>query len=513
MTGENIMADQILQLKTIDSEIQKLIHTAALLSWDQETYMPPAAVDERSEQLALLEGLIHDRITGQRAGELLEGIGLSEDQPDGPDSLDPAQAAFVREFYRRYRRSIKLPKKLVTERARQSALAQRVWVEARKASRFSLFEPNLSTILRLVVETAECLGYDEHIYDPLLDEFEPRMKTSELESVFARFQERLKTLVQRIMAGRPVESSFLKRSYPVEKQRAFSNLVLKAIGYDLKRGRFDISAHPFTTTLGCSDVRLTTRYNEKYFNTGIFGTIHEAGHGLYELGIDTSLCGTLLADGTSMGIHESQSRMWENLIGRSLPFWKHFYPQLKTQFPEALSHIDLEQFYRGINVVRPTLIRVEADEVTYNLHILLRFNLEKKLVCGDLAVKDLPDAWREESVALLGVAAPGDADGVLQDIHWSMGAIGYFPTYSLGNLYSAQFFKVMEKELPEMTRPGGLLERGEFAEILSWLCQKIHRWGKTFPAGELCERISGEPLNPDYFMDYLEQKFSDIYGI
>jgi carboxypeptidase Taq len=365
-------------------------------------------------------------------------------------------------------------------------------------------------VVSLVREMASALGWEEQAYDPLLDEYEPYMKTQDLERIFASFLPRLKGLVARIAAaGREPDTAFLTRSFPPALQEKFGRQVLEAMGYDFRRGRLDVSAHPFTTRLGNADVRLTTRYNPEYFNSGIFGMIHEGGHGIYEQGAGAGLGGTLLADGASMGMHESQSRLYENVIGRSLPFWKYFYPRLRELFPAALKDVDLKAFYRGINAVRPSLIRVEADEVTYNLHIVLRFNLEKALLEGSLAVRDLPEAWNRQSAELLGLTPPGDAEGVLQDIHWCWGAIGYFPTYTLGNLYSAQLYAAMQRELPDLEQE---MSEGNLEIIRAWLAEKIHKAGRLYPAGELCLRATGEKLDPAYFMDYLEAKYSEIYG-
>jgi carboxypeptidase Taq len=499
------------RLRALDAELRRLIHVSAVLSWDQETYMPPKAVGERSEQLELLSGLIHDRQCSPELGGLLSQAGVSDRRPLGPDDAAPVERAYLRELYRAYRRSTRLPRRLVTELAKQAAVGQARWQEARKASDFGQFAPQLEVILGLVREIASCLGYTEHPYDPLLDEYEPWMKTSELERVFAGLRPKLRGLVQRIRSsGRQPDTSFLKTPYPVDRQREFSLTVLRAIGYDFQRGRLDESAHPFTTTLGRADVRLTTRYNPEFFNTGVFGTIHEAGHGLYELGIGAELADTILADGTSMGIHESQSRMWENLIGRSLPFWVFFYPRLKALFPQALEAVRLEDFHRAINAVEPSLIRVEADEVTYNLHILVRFELEKRLISGELKVGELPEAWNAQYREDLGVSVPDDAQGVLQDIHWSMGSFGYFPTYALGNLYAAQFYRTMKRDLPGMEEE---LVRGEFAPVLSWLRDKVHRLGRLVPAAELCRQVTGESLDPACLAEYLEGKYAAVYEL
>jgi carboxypeptidase Taq len=500
------------RLKALDGELRRLGHISALLAWDQETYMPSEAVGERSEQLELLSGLIHDRLTSREVGGLMAAAGLGEASPSGPGGLaSPLEQAFLRELYRLYRRASRLPRRLVTELAKQTAIGQARWAEARKASDFRIFSAQLAAILALVKESASCLGWQDHPYDPLLDEYEPWMKTAEVERVFSGLGPRLTGLVERIVGSRRKPSkSFLNNGYEVEKQRVFSLRLLSAIGYDFQRGRLDESAHPFTTTLGRADVRLTTRYNPGFIASGIFGTIHEAGHGLYELGFGEELLGTLLADGTSMGIHESQSRMWENLIGRSLPFWRFFFPELQAQFPAALAGIGVEEFYRGINAVEPSLIRVEADEVTYTLHILARFELEKRLIAGELGVADLPSAWNEQYQSLLGIVPPDDAHGVLQDIHWSMGSFGYFPTYALGNLYAAQLFQAMRRDLPELD---GHMLRGQFAPILAWLREKVHRVGRTVPAAELCRQVTGRDLDPGCLLEYLETKYAGIYEL
>jgi carboxypeptidase Taq len=504
-------AEALARLRSMDREIRRLVHVSALLSWDQETYMPYEAVGERSEQLELLSGLIHDRLAGRRMGELLAVAGAGASSPSGPEGLPPLERAFLRELYRVHRRASRLPRKLVTELAKQTAIGQARWAAARKASDFRLFSGQLAAILALVRESASCLGWEEHPYDPLLDEFEPWMKTAEVERLFAGLRDRLTALVQRIVGSRrKPDSSFLKASYDVARQREFSLRVLKAIGYDFQRGRLDESAHPFTTTVGQADVRLTTRYSRSFVTSGIFGTIHEAGHGLYELGMGGELAGTLLADGASMGMHESQSRMWENLIGRSLPFWRHFFPELAALFPEALEGIGAEEFYRGINAVEPSLIRVEADEVTYNLHILARFELEKRLIAGELSVEELPAAWNEQYRSLLAIAPPDDAQGVLQDIHWSMGSFGYFPTYTLGNLYAAQLFQALRRDLGDLDQH---LLRGEFAPLLAWLRDKVHRFGRMIPASEMCRQATGRSLDPGCLLAYLEDKYAGIYEL
>jgi carboxypeptidase Taq len=501
------------RLKEIDREHRLLVHASAVLHWDQETYMPEAAVQDRADQLALLSGLMHDRITQPEIAEKLSALGVSFEQdpvPRVPDTFQVSERAFLREQARQFRRNSKIPRRVVTELTKQTAIGQRVWVEARKASDFSMFSGQLAVILALVREVSSCLGFEDHPYDPLLDEFEPWMKSAEVGEVFAGLREGLKKLLDKIRgSGKTADADFLNLSYEIEKQRSFGLEVLEALGYDFKRGRLDESAHPFTTTLGSSDVRITTRYDSRFFPSAIFGTIHECGHGLYELGFDPSVQGTLLAEGASLGLHESQSRMMENMIGRSLPFWTHFYPKLKKVFPDSLADVDLRRFYEGVNRVTPSFIRVEADEVTYNLHILLRFELEKQLVSGDLAVDELPAAWNAKMEELLGLKPPDDAKGVLQDIHWSGGMFGYFPTYSLGNLYAAQFFNTLEQDVSEWRKQ---VERGRFQSIIDWLKTNIHKHARVYPAQELCTRVTGESLNPRYLLEYLVKKFGDIYG-
>jgi carboxypeptidase Taq len=512
--SENSKNSAALQrLREIDREYRLLSHAAAVLHWDQETYMPEAAVRDRAEQLSLLSGLMHDRITHPQIGEQLTALGVAFEQdpvPRVPETFRGIERAFLRELARQYRRNSKIPRRVVTELARQTAIGQRVWVEARKTAQFNKFSGQLAVILALVREVSSCLGFEDHPYDPLLDEFEPWLKTAEVGEVFAGLREGLKRLLDRIKgSGKTVDTEYLSRTYELEKQKSFGLRVLEALGFDFKRGRLDESAHPFTTTLGSDDVRITTRYDDRFLPSAIFGTIHECGHGLYELGFDPSVRGTLLAEGASLGLHESQSRMMENMIGRSLPFWTHFYPPLKRLFPDSLADVDLRRFYEGVNRVTPSFIRVEADEVTYNLHILLRFELEKQLISGELAVDDLPAAWNAKMEELLGLKPPDDAKGVLQDIHWSGGTFGYFPTYSLGNLYAAQFFSTLKGDVPDWCKQ---VERGRFQTILAWLKENIHKHARVYPARELCTRVTGEPLNPRYLLEYLDEKFGDIYG-
>lgn len=505
MAPQKSSTDAVNRLHEIDREINLLNHTTALLNWDQETVMPRQGADERARQLELLEGLVHDRLTDARTGELLEAAGSTEEQPLGDPELPAEERAFLRALRRHYGRAVKLPKRLVTDFAREISTSQHVWAEARENNDFSSFAPNLKRLLELNIEKASAIGYADHPYDALLDEFEPWMTARKVGSVFADLREKLVPLAERIAEQqREDNDAFLRQSFPVEQQERFGKQVLEAMGYDFSRGRLDVSTHPFTTAVGGDDVRITTRYNPDYFQTSIFGTIHEAGHALYEMGIDPRFKESVLGEGTSLGVHESQSRLWENMIGRSISFWRHFYPQLRSHFPEQLGEVPPSQFIKAVNRVRPSLIRIDADEVTYSLHIILRFELEQALVTGDLSVRELPEAWNDGMERLLGVRPDSDQNGVLQDIHWAMGAIGYFPTYALGNLYGAQFYRAMERGLGDVD---GRVARGELSAIREWLGEHIHRPGSSKTAAELLREVTGEELNPAYFTEYLEEKF------
>lgn len=504
------MSGSFQRLRDIGRKIYLLSHIDALIGWDQEVSMPSGAIEERAEQLSYIEGLLYDESTSAELGSALSEMGASEENPRGKAGLSDTESAYVRVLYKMYRKQVKLPKSLVMEFAKQTSIAQNKWVEARKKNDFELFKPHLAGILELTHEKVEKLGYEEHPYDALIDEFEPETTTADIKPVFKQLRDGLKELVQKICCAGQVENGFITRKYPLRRQEQFGREVLEDLGYDFTRGRLDVSAHPFTTSLGADDVRITTRYNEEFFNSGIFGIIHEAGHALYELGFSEDVRGNVLADGTSLGIHESQSRMWENMIGRSVPFWERYYPKLAAMFPEALGDISFDRFYRGINKVEPSFIRVEADEVTYNMHIILRFELECALLTGELKVENLPDKWNSTFKELLGLTPPSHAEGVLQDIHWSMGAFGYFPTYALGNLYAAQFFSALQSELPNIEE---MIRDGKFSDILLWLRKNIHSYGSTYTAEEICKKITGKSLEPAPFLEYVNGKFGTVYDL
>ncbi len=504
------MRTELQKLIALDRERVLVAHVAALLAWDQETHMPSGAEEERAEQLAWLEGAAHEKAVNPEIGELLAALGCADANPGGEAALDPDARAFLRVLYRNYTREVKLPADLVTETAKAQSLGQSAWVRARGQNDFSAFRPYLERILDLRKQAAACLDPNKKPYDVLLDLFEPGSDEDSVRRVFDPLRKDLTALLAKIRSRPQVDDSFLRKSCPKDAQAAASRYFMELLGYDLDRGRLDITAHPFTTTVGRSDVRITTRYDEGYFLSSLFSTIHETGHALYEQGVNPppEYSGTCLADGASMGIHESQSRMWENVVGRSRSFWSREYPALRAVLGEVLSGVSLDDFLRGINKVEPSLIRTEADEVTYGLHIILRFEMEAELLSGRLAVGDVPAAWNAKTRDLLGIDPPSDAKGCLQDVHWSAGLFGYFPSYSLGNLYAAQFVQTMRKDLDL----DGRVREGDYAAVLGWLRKNIHTPGAALLPMELCERVTGRTLDAGHFVEYLNRKYSEIYG-
>lgn len=498
------------ELKQIDAEIKALEGAEALLAWDQQVFMPPRGVNGRSEQLARMASILHARRTQPRIGDLLDKLGVTDENPLGSPELGDDDRRLLRTIHRDFTHRTRLPGELMERVARVTSVAQSVWAEARKKSDFTLFQPHLEEIVGIELEISDRLGYEAHPYDALLDVYEPGLTTAEVSRVFNDLREGIVPLLRRIKGAKQVDSSVLSRHYPAAQQEAFGRKVLAAMGYEMDRGRLDASVHPFTISIGADDVRLTTRYDEHYLPTALFGTIHEAGHGLYELGFRESYRGTRLADAASLGIHESMSRLWENVVGRGRAFWHHFFPVLKEHFPDQLSGVDLESFYKAVNHVEPSLIRVEADEVTYSLHVILRFELERMLIGRELTVAELPEAWREQSRDLLGIVPDNDANGVLQDIHWSGGSIGYFPTYALGNVYGLQFVSRMRSDLPDMDNR---IRNGELGFIKEWLDAHIHGPAASRLPSELCEEVTGESMSARPFIDYLTRKYSDVYDL
>jgi carboxypeptidase Taq len=493
-------------------EIHQVNSAASLLSWDQETYMPAGGGQARAEQLATLQGLAHDKLVAPEVeGLLRQWVDSASGQAlDGGEPWDEPSRALLREVWRDFSRAKKLPSDFVRRLGLECSLAQQVWAEARQKNAFEHFLPNLRRVVALKLEETQYLGFDASPYDALLDTYEPGSTVAALTPLFASLKARLVPLLNRITAAAPIDDSLLFQSYDTGRQLEFGKLVLTAMGYDFTRGRLDLSAHPFTTSFHPTDVRVTTRVYEKELPACLFSCIHEGGHGLYDQGLDPERYGTPLGESLSLGIHESQSRLWENCVGRSRPFWRCFYPLLQQLFPEQLGAVAPERFYAAINRVKPSLIRVEADELTYNLHIMLRFEIERDLIEGRTKVEDLPAIWNERMRTYLGLVPPTDAEGVLQDVHWSLGAFGYFPTYSLGNLYAVQLFEQARREITGLEAE---IEGGRLVTLTKWLNQKVHRWGRTFTAEHLLRRVTGSPLSPEPFLAYVEQKYGELYQL
>ncbi len=499
------MTTKIEQLKTHLAEISDLMYIGNLLGWDQETNMPPAGVKERGEQMATIARLVQQRITSD---ELCRALEEAEAEVVGMDP-DSDEARLVKVTRREVDKRLKVPSRYYEELSQLAVESYAAWKEAREADNFERFRPYLERMVDLRREFASYFSPYEHVYDPLLNEFEPGLKTKEVQQIFTELRPRQVALIQEITSRPQVDDSPLRQYFDPQKQWDFGVEVLTKFGYDWQRGRQDKAAHPFTTSFGLNDVRITTRILEDYVGSALFSSMHECGHALYDLGSDPALARTPLAGGSSLALHESQSRLWENLVGRSKPFWEHFYPRLQEYFPQQLGNVSLDAFYKGINKVEPSLIRVEADEATYNLHVMLRLEIEIQLMTGELQTAHLPEAWNTLMNEYLGLTPPNNAKGVLQDVHWSHGYIGYFPTYSLGNLISAQLWDTIQKEIPNLDDQ---IRKGEFGELLEWLHAKIHRHGSKFEAPELVQRITGQSITPQPYIRYLRQKYGEIYG-
>ena len=499
------MEEKIKQLRNLLVEISDLRNTASVLEWDQRTYMPSGGAEGRGNQLALLYKLVHERETAPELGKLiedLEPLALSLD----PDSDD---ARLVKVTARLYGKAMRVTPKYILELMRVTSLGQQAWMEARVKSDFSIFRPHLEKVVALRREYASFFPEVDHPYDALLDDYEPNMKTADVKVIFDGLRPKQVELIRAIAAKPQVDDSFLHQPFDEKKQWDFGVEVITRFGYDWKRGREDKATHPFSISFGINDVRITTRVNPDYLGSMLFGSMHECGHALYGMGCAPELDRTGLEGGASLALHESQSRMWENLVGRSLPFWECFHPRLQQVFPQ-LADIPLEKFYKGINRVQPSLIRVEADEATYNLHIMLRLEMEIALLEGSVTAGDLPQMWNQKMQEYLGMVPPDDARGVLQDIHWSTGDIGYFSTYALGNLVSVQLWEKVNQDIPDLTEQ---IRKGQFNTLLGWLGEKVHRHGAKFEPQELVQKVTGSKIDPEPYLRYLTKKYSQIYGL
>ncbi|MCS1350248.1 carboxypeptidase M32 [Mechercharimyces sp. CAU 1602] len=494
------------ELKKLLQEVSDLEYAAGVLSWDQSTYMPVKGAAARGRQLATIGKLAHEKFTSPAIGNLLESLATYEDSMP----YESTEASLIRLARKQYEKALRVPSSFVSKLYNHSSETYQVWTKARPENDFAAVLPYLEKTLEYSRELASFHPY-EHIADPLIAEVDPGMKTAEIRNVFAQLRKELVPLVQAITEQADFDPACIHQPFAIQDQEAVCKDIVGKLGYDFERGRLDTTHHPFMTNFSIDDVRITTRYQENDLSDSLFSTIHEAGHALYELGVDSSLEGTPLASGTSSGVHESQSRLWENLVGRSLPFWEFYYPQLQKAFPEQLNNVSLTTFYRAINRVQRSLIRTDADEVTYNLHVIIRFDLELAMLEGKLAVRDLPEAWHARYKSDLGIQAPDDRDGVLQDIHWYMDTIGgSFQGYTLGNIMSAQFYDAALSSHPDIPQQ---ISQGNFTVLHNWLQENIYQHGRKFSADEILQKATGSSLMIDPYIRYLKSKFGELYNL
>lgn len=483
--------------------IADLSYASAVLNWDQETYMPPKGAELRSQQLATLSGITHEMITDPTLGKLIRELVADT-------SLNDVEKRNVQETLRGYEKNLKYSTAFVENMSVAVSNAFQSWDKARKANDFSIYQPYLEKLVELKREESELLGYEAHPYDAQLDQYEPGARTAALDVVFSDVREQLQGLLKEIAAAKQNDDSVMHQLFPKDRQWDFGIALLKQMGYDFDAGRQDISSHPFTTNFSPEDVRVTTRINEHNLAEMIWSCIHEGGHALYEQGIPASEYGLPSGEYLSLGIHESQSRLWENNVGRSLPYWQHNFALLQHYFPQQLANCDAMQFYKAMNKVTPSLIRTNADELTYHFHVLIRYEIEKALFEGKIKVAELPEYWNARYKEYLGIDVPSNDKGVLQDIHWSHGSFGYFPTYSLGSFYAAQFYDAAAKAIPNLEEQ---IAAGQLLPLLEWLRTNIHRHGKTYSADELCTRVTGSTLDFRYFMAYARKKYTPLYNL
>jgi carboxypeptidase Taq len=494
------------ELKGRVAEVVDLAGAGAVLGWDHRTMMPRNGAAARSEQLGTLTKIVHTMFTAPEIGKLLD-----EAEPWAQEQgYDSDEAAFVRVVRRDYDKLVRVPPELTSELSRTSAMAVPVWEEARKKSDWAMFQPFLEKVIELRRQYVDCFPPADEDYDLLLDDYEPGMKTAEVRAVFDELKEGLVPLIAEIAErDGAVDDSFLTGDFPIEAQKKVEGQILADFGFTPDSWRLDETVHPFATRSGMDDIRLTTRHHEDNMHS-IFSSMHEFGHGIYEYGGDRAFARTPLARGASLALHESQSRMWENLVGRSRPFWRHYFPLVQESFSSQLNGVDAEGFYRGVNRVHPSLIRIDADEATYNLHIILRFELEQEMITGRLTAADVPEAWDAKMMEYLGVEVPDVADGALQDTHWAGGSIGYFSTYALGNIASAQLWQRISEDIPDVYEQIG---RGEFTPLREWLREHVHQHGRKYMPQELLKRVTGSGLDPKPLLAYLRRKLGEIYEL
>jgi carboxypeptidase Taq len=499
------MTEIVTELRRHLGELTDLRNTVHLLQWDQQTMMPPRGAELRADELGTVQRILHQSFVSAQTGRLLD------DAEDECESLPPDsdEARLISVVRRRWEKARRVPSDLAAELARAASAGQEAWVAARASSDFAAFLPHLRRGLELKHRYIECFdGYDS-AYDVLLDDFEPGLRSAEVTALFAELGGELVPLIAAVTErGDAVDDSCLHGTFPLEGQRRLVTDVVARMGFDPASWRLDDTVHPFATSLGSSDVRITTRWDESFLPMGLFGAMHECGHGLYEAGIAASLRRTPLGSGEALGLHESQSRMWENMVGRGRPFADYLAPRIAEVFDGRLADLQPEGFYRAVNRVQPSFIRVEADEATYGLHIILRFELEQEMVEGKIAVEDLPEVWNERFRSYFGLDVPDDAHGVLQDVHWAAGLIGYFPTYAIGNLVAGQLWERLRLDLPDLDAQ---VSAGELAELREWLRENVHRHGSKWGANEVLERVTGASIAVAPFISYLTGKLGGVY--
>jgi len=501
------METKLQELKTRLMEINDLNSAAALLSWDQSTYMPPGGAEARGRQMATLGKLAQEKLVDPAIGKLLDDLRPYEESLP----YDSDDASLIRVSRRTFEQAVNIPPSFVAEFTNHNALSYQAWTEARPANDFNRVRPLLEKTLDYSRQMAEFFPGYSHIADPLINFADYGMKAGEVSAIFAQLRKELVPLVKAITSQQAVDDSCLRQFYPQQQQLDFGLKVIKKYGYDFNRGRQDLTHHPFMTKFSLGDIRITTRVQENDLGDALFSTLHESGHAMYEMGINQAYEGTPLASGTSSGVHESQSRLWENIVGRSRGFWEHFYPRLQVEFPEQLSDVSLDTFYRAINVVKRSLIRTDADEVTYNLHVMIRFDLEMQMLDGSLSIRDLPEAWHERYENDLGITAPSDQDGVLQDVHWYAFTIGgVFQGYTLGNILSGLYYQSALQAHPEIPAQ---IQQGQFDTLHNWLRTNIYQHGSKFTAAELTERVTGGPLRIEPYIQYLKTKYGELYKL
>ncbi|MDR3624215.1 MAG: carboxypeptidase M32 [Chlamydiales bacterium] len=506
MTSEELKTYQ--KLSTMGKETAVLKGISSLLEWDQETYMPENSSAARASQLELVSGLIHKTETNKRFASLLSQLIHLESGKIIAKTLSQAQKSALKEWRRSYLHATKLPTRFVKEFAKLTSNSMHIWAQAKQENSFKKFAPYLKRIIEMSREKAEYLGYKEHPYDALLDQFEPHMTTKSVQALFSELKKPIADLLKKISSKKVLDTSFLKGDFSHETQVQAGLYFLKQMNYDFKKGRLDISSHPFSISMHPDDSRITTRIDPHNFMSNISACMHEYGHALYEMGLPAEYFGTPLCEPISLGIHESQSRFWETRIGQSKPFWSAYFPYLKETFGEQLTKTSLDMFYKGINLVEPSFIRTDADEVTYSLHVILRFDLEYALIEGSLKVEDIPEAWNAKMQEYLGITPKTDQEGCLQDVHWSMGSFGYFPSYTLGNLYASHIFLGFERDFPDWEER---IAKKDLSFIRDWLKINIHTHGKHYSSIELVEKVAGSSFSAKAFINYLQSKYSEIY--